>query len=124
MRPWSSQDEFTARLVKLCKQVEAEGVNQRTYLGVFRSDYMLDGGATLLQIELNTIAASFGCLSARVSRLHRFLLERYMGHNEMLDGWIKSLLGEERLKSTFDVNDYLPRNEADVRIPSALARAA
>ena len=30
----------------------------------------------VLQVELNTIASSFGCLSTLVGRMHRFILER------------------------------------------------
>ncbi len=31
-----------------------------------------------LQVELNTIAASFGCLSARASALHAHMLDRFL----------------------------------------------
>ena len=50
---------------------------------MLRSDYMLhepDGGAEpprLLQVELNTIAASFASLSNRVSALHAYLAARW-----------------------------------------------
>jgi hypothetical protein len=67
-------------------------------LGILRSDYMLHTGASdsampkgapgqgqgqgqgqghvsARQIEINTIASSFGCLSHRAGDLHRFLLE-------------------------------------------------
>lgn len=30
----------------------------------------------MLQVELNTIASSFGCLSTQVCRLHRYIVER------------------------------------------------
>lgn len=53
-------------------------------LGIFRSDYMVHqdnlGGLSrsqLRQIEFNTIASSFGGLSARVSQLHKSV---YVGH--------------------------------------------
>jgi glutathione synthetase len=40
-----------------------------------RSDYMLHAPtSTMLQVELNTIASSFGCLSTLVGGLHRFIL--------------------------------------------------
>ena len=46
-------------------------------LAVNRSDYMLHGpSSSLLQVELNTIASSFGCLSTLVGRMHRHLLDR------------------------------------------------
>lgn len=85
-------DPFTQRLLAISRAVHAEGDTQPIRLGLFRSDYMLhgpglqaralgvgggNGGTTrphsLLQVELNTIAASFGCLSALVSRMHAAL---------------------------------------------------
>lgn len=46
-------------------------------LAVLRSDYMLHTPTnSLLQVELNTIASSFGCLSTLVGRMHRYLLGR------------------------------------------------
>lgn len=106
-------DEFTARLVKICRAVEEQGVVQRTYLGINRSDYMFNKGEELLQVELNTIASSFGCLSARVARLHRFLLDRFPD-NEVVKSWCKDPL---------DIN-MTPENLADKKLPHALARAA
>ena len=90
-------DAFTARLVSICRAVEAEGVNQTAYLGIFRSDYMLhepepkaadadggdggdvdvDVGPRLLQVELNTIASSFAGLGSKVYGLHRFNMGRH-----------------------------------------------
>ena len=71
----ADSDDFTRRLLKLCARVQREGATQKASLAILRSDYMLHdaddgGGARLLQVELNTIAASFGCLSTRVSELH------------------------------------------------------
>mmetsp|Transcript_18669 Transcript_18669/g.34588 ORF Transcript_18669/g.34588 Transcript_18669/m.34588 type:complete len:473 (-) Transcript_18669:100-1518(-) len=108
------QDDFTRRMVELCKQVESEGVVQRTYLGINRSDYMLDGGTKLLQVELNTIASSFGCLSARVGRMHRFLLTRHKASSEVV----------ARIGDAPDVENKLPNNTADKEIPSGIAAAA
>lgn len=48
---------------------------QTVFLGINRSDYMfdcgLDGTAALRQIEINTIAASFGGLTSRTADVHR-----------------------------------------------------
>lgn len=64
---------------------EAGPPAQPVALGLHRSDYMVDDSQEdkkakeprLLQVELNTIASSFGCLAAGTAGLHRFLLERY-----------------------------------------------
>ncbi|XP_076131970.1 glutathione synthetase [Alosa pseudoharengus] len=72
-------DEFTAKLFNIHKQVLKEGHAQSIVLGLNRSDYMLDqgedGGTSLKQIEINTIAASFGGLSSRTPDVHRHILK-------------------------------------------------
>jgi len=90
----SKSDEFTGRLLKMYNEVYPSGVSasaQPVALGLHRSDYMIDdstagaaaGGAAagakkrLLQVELNTIASSFGCLASVTADLHRYLLERF-----------------------------------------------
>ena len=74
-------DDFTARVFAVHS---ANPSPQTVSLGLLRSDYMLDwscaekdAAAPLsvgrsLQVELNTIASSFACLSATVSELHAF----------------------------------------------------
>ncbi|XP_029470116.1 glutathione synthetase [Rhinatrema bivittatum] len=71
-------DEFVAQLFKIYKQVLDEGMVQSVFLGINRSDYMFDcgpdGNAALKQIEINTIAASFGGLASRTTDIHRHVL--------------------------------------------------
>ena len=67
--------------MKQCERMQESDCNpvsppsQSTVLGLNRSDYMLDqqeGAATALrQIEINTIAASFGGLASHTPDLHR-----------------------------------------------------
>ncbi|KAF7646405.1 hypothetical protein LDENG_00188240 [Lucifuga dentata] len=72
-------DDFTAKLFAIHQQVLKEGKAQSVVLGLNRSDYMLDqregGKLSLKQIEINTIAASFGGLSSHTPDLHRFILK-------------------------------------------------
>lgn len=76
---------------------EPGGIRQPLYLGIHRSDYMLNetpatgadvdgsgssssGGKTavsLRQIELNTVSSAFAGLSARISQLHAYMLDRF-----------------------------------------------
>lgn len=65
--------EFTGKMVELAKEVLENGRAQKLVLGLLRSDYMLHGEDTPLQVELNTIASSFGCLSSKVSKMHQEL---------------------------------------------------
>ncbi|TNN32970.1 Glutathione synthetase [Liparis tanakae] len=72
-------DDFTARLFRIHQHVLEEGRAQPIVLGLNRSDYMLDrqddGSASLKQIEINTIAASFGGLASRTPDVHRQVLK-------------------------------------------------
>ncbi|KAJ4919748.1 hypothetical protein JOQ06_022657 [Pogonophryne albipinna] len=72
-------DDFTARLFKIHQQIVKEGTSQSVVCGLNRSDYMLDqaedGSSSLKQIEINTIAASFGGLSSRTPDVHRHILQ-------------------------------------------------
>ncbi|KAF2012487.1 glutathione synthetase large chain [Aaosphaeria arxii CBS 175.79] len=74
-------DDFVSKLWQTHLAVKKEGYVQDLTLGLFRSDYMVhvDQSASnatpgLKQVEFNTIASSFGGLSAQVSALHRYLL--------------------------------------------------
>lgn len=80
-------DDFTRRLVEIYRAIDGEGRDvQKVHLGINRSDYMLHGqtmeSSRILQVEINTIASSFGCLSVEISRLHRYLLEKVLGRTK------------------------------------------
>ncbi|KAB5570319.1 hypothetical protein GE09DRAFT_1271246 [Coniochaeta sp. 2T2.1] len=76
-------DDFIANLWDVHLKVKKEGYVQPLSLGLFRSDYMVhqenqgtDGKEStpqIKQVEFNTIASSFGGLSALTSSLHKFL---------------------------------------------------
>ncbi|GAA6030198.1 hypothetical protein JCM8097_008983 [Rhodosporidiobolus ruineniae] len=76
----SKVDEFQGRLYEIWKTVKKEGLAQPLSLGLFRSDYLLHSppsnpaDLSLKQVEFNAISSSFGCLSTRVTDLHRYLL--------------------------------------------------
>ena len=117
----ADSDDFTRRLLKLCAKVQREGATQGARLAVLRSDYMLhdaeDGSAArLLQVELNTIAASFGCLSTRVSQLHTHLAQRFAALRRQL--WLSA--GKP---SRLRLDETLPPNAALAGIAEGLARA-
>ncbi|KAG8565775.1 hypothetical protein GDO81_012971 [Engystomops pustulosus] len=72
-------DDFIERLFKIYRHVLHEGLAQDVFLGINRSDYMFDcrsdGTTALKQIEINTIAASFGGLSSRTPEMHQLVLK-------------------------------------------------
>lgn len=91
-------DDFTNRLLDVWAQAPQ---NQALTLGLHRSDYMIDAATgRLLQVELNTIASSFGGLSSKISRMHAYLARRYqLPHHS------------------------LPENPASEALPAAIAAA-
>ncbi|SCV73872.1 BQ2448_6302 [Microbotryum intermedium] len=76
-------DPFQKQLYDMYRLVREEGIKQPLHLGLFRSDYLIhapigSSEATppgIKQVEFNTISASFGCLSTKVTQLHKYLLE-------------------------------------------------
>ena len=63
-----------------------------------------DGSKSLQQVELNTIASSFGCLGSLTTDMHQFLVERY------------------DLKPS-EINGAVPANSAMNELPFAMAEA-
>ncbi|KAJ9512241.1 hypothetical protein QJQ45_012796 [Haematococcus lacustris] len=105
-------DDFTGRLLSLlrdsrpARQALAAAGRPAPSLGLHRSDYMLDApSAAFLQVELNTIASSFGCLSALTTRLHRYIVSRLPPDTDL-------------------AHSQLPDNAALEALPDALAAAA
>ncbi|KAI9218382.1 glutathione synthase [Blastocladiella britannica] len=111
-------DEFTARLYRIYCEIKAAGLSEQPIsLGVHRSDYLMHRDPETLaldlqQVELNTIASSFGCLSTLTTRLHRYLLEKTDFYNDRAN------------VATLDITaDALPANGATAAIAGAIARA-
>lgn len=77
LKTTAESDEFTGKLLQLYKTVLDEGISQPISLGINRSDYMLhevDGDArNLLQVEINTIASSFGSLTTKITEMFQQL---------------------------------------------------
>ncbi|KAG0724060.1 Glutathione synthetase [Chionoecetes opilio] len=68
-------DEFTRRLWDIYTTVREEGVAQWISLGMFRCDYFYSVPSQIAQqVEINTVASSFGALAARISLMHRYVL--------------------------------------------------
>jgi glutathione synthase len=71
-------DDFTGRLLQIQTKIIRKQVSswpQNITLGINRSDYMqhlADGdNRDLLQVEINTIASSFGALSQKITEMHQ-----------------------------------------------------
>lgn len=79
LEPTAVSDSFIFRLIDIYKNILVNGTKQPFTLAINRSDYMLHSkeGDTrsLLQVELNTIASSFGSLSTKISEMHIMMNE-------------------------------------------------
>lgn len=79
LKPTAVSDVFIRRLIHIYEKMLEEGISQKVSLAINRSDYMLHSSEgddrSLLQVELNTIASSFGSLSTKISEMHRELQE-------------------------------------------------
>lgn len=74
LEPAARHDPFTARLLALMHETDPQRRHSRTRVAVNRSDYMLDAPTgRLLQVEMNTIASSFGALGTKVAEMHAAL---------------------------------------------------
>ncbi|PNF30929.1 Glutathione synthetase [Cryptotermes secundus] len=79
-------DEFTSRLFKIYETVHNEGTAQQMLsLGLFRSDYLAHSAANnnIKQVEINTIASSFGGICTHIPSLHRYVLQE-LGHGDKI----------------------------------------
>lgn len=80
-------DPFTSKLMEIYEDVGKQNIiDQPLTLGLYRSDYMLhesEAGPCFKQVEFNTISSAFGHLSSIVTRLHEFILSKFVGHKVM-----------------------------------------
>ncbi|XP_068696198.1 glutathione synthetase-like [Montipora foliosa] len=88
-------DSFTAKIFEIYEKTRNEGLSQPISLGIFRSDYMMDcsnpqnsdllqhlqNDVGIKQVEINTIASSFGGLSPQMRKLHNFLTGLQNGYD-------------------------------------------
>ncbi|XP_065084778.1 glutathione synthetase-like isoform X2 [Ochlerotatus camptorhynchus] len=78
-------DAFTGALFEIYETVLKEGISQPLSLGLLRSDYLanfLESNA-IKQVEINTIASSFGGISTFMTPMHSFILKE-LGHADKL----------------------------------------
>jgi glutathione synthase len=127
----ASADPFTQKLLDLYNTLPEKQIRCAPQFGIHRSDYMLDmakdsensNKERALQIEINTIAASFGCLSQKVGELHKYLLHRNMVGGSLtteyaalteaidrnLDVYLQKGSGNECLESSLPTNPTIER---------------
>ncbi|XP_052866936.1 glutathione synthetase-like isoform X2 [Anopheles cruzii] len=67
-------DEFTRELIGIYRKVLAEGITQTVTLALLRSDYLPNLTEAIKQVEINTIASSFGGISTNIKPMHSYIL--------------------------------------------------
>jgi len=102
-------DEFTGRLWKIYQTICDEGgPTQDIEVGLFRSDYFFCcTNECIKQVEFNTIAASFGCLTSQLVRAYKYILGEAdrrnmlenLPENKALEGLAGALVEAWRLYS-------------------------
>ena len=73
-------DIFTKKLFEIYEKVQEQGgPTQQIDVGLFRSDYfycLLN--KTVKQVEFNTIASSFGCLTSHLVKQHKYVIQELL----------------------------------------------
>jgi glutathione synthetase len=129
-------DPFTAKLLDLYQQIylnkDSSNSNSKDNndkvnfaaladrLGIHRSDYMLNEGR-IQQVELNTIASSFGGLACQVAKLHGYLTARFQNQDSVRDFLQTNkrvVLQDETV--VYSAQDGVPTNPTLDRLPAAM----
>ena len=111
-----ADSEFTGKLLDILEHAIEDGLQahtnakrgemrQKYMLGIHRSDYMIDESSSrLIQIELNTISSSFGCLSTQIHTALHYINKRYEDYHENLEVQISESLFKipEALRAAHD----------------------
>jgi glutathione synthase len=113
-------DDFTKRLLDIYSSLPEDQIKNSTQFGILRSDYMLHNDNDTndvypLQVEINTIAASFFSLSTKVGHLHKHLLN-HSGDKPIMKEYAQSV--------DIDINtalDNMPINNSLKGTASSLA---
>jgi len=123
----AANDNFMSRLLEIYEKLPDDIVKDSVMLGLHRSDYMLNQEAnapiSTLQVELNTIASSFGCLSKKVGDLHRYILNRNT-NSKYLDMLLREAY--PNISSTMsgtDIASVIPENPSIRNFGYAMAMA-
>lgn len=119
----SESDTFTMRIMELYKQVPESIIRNGLQCGILRSDYMINNDNRPLQVEINTIASSFGYLSSKVSDYHRYILSRNEG-NPVLRDIVASTVGptlHDHIEKVVAAN--VVQNPSTVQLARVLALA-
>jgi hypothetical protein len=120
----SESDSFTKRILDVYNEVPDEIIRDGLQCGILRSDYMINHDNRPLQVEINTIASSFGYLSKKVSDYHRFMLDRNRGRAE-LQAVVEATIGHALKENTAHkvASQNVVHNPSSVLLAEVIAAA-
>lgn len=120
----SDSDVFTKRLIELYKTLDPTLLQTQLQCGILRSDYMINYDQVPLQVEINTIASSFGYLSKKVSEFHSYLLQRNEDVIELqsIIEEVSNNSNEENKRSHYQAANVL-ENPSNIELAKCLALA-
>ncbi|XP_055389608.1 glutathione synthetase-like isoform X3 [Condylostylus longicornis] len=79
-------DEFTGNLYKIYEKILSEGISQPISLGLLRSDLMLESRYNnIKQVEINTVASSFGGISTYMKPLQSYVLAELGAYDKLVN---------------------------------------
>ena len=120
-----ASDSFICELLEIYNSVSEEEMKTNYQLGIHRSDYMIhfDGQSEIpLQVEMNTIASSFGCLSQKVGHFHKYLFHRF-GESNLLASLILQNISNLNEEQSKNVVSLIPENNSVEQLSKALSTA-
>ncbi|XP_055389606.1 glutathione synthetase-like isoform X1 [Condylostylus longicornis] len=81
-------DEFTGNLYKIYEKILSEGISQDTIsVGILRSDYLAQSfeDNNIKQVEINTVASSFGGISTYMKPLQSYVLAELGAYDKLVN---------------------------------------
>jgi glutathione synthase len=119
----SKSDDFVKRLLEIYNEIPDSKLREGIQFGILRSDYMVNNDNNPLQVEINTIASSFGSLSHKVSRFHKFILNRNVDDNLIKHYLNESMTSESFKNNALNVSNSIVENPSLKSIADGLAVA-
>lgn len=111
-------DRFMSQLYSIYHTVHREGYAAEHMLGIFRSDYIVDSGHRLRQVEMNTISVGFCGLAPNVADFHRYTLKNYKTMNEtsIARALPRNTSADDVAQALVDAHAIYARNEAAILV--------
>jgi len=86
LEPIAKEDSFIASLIDISRKVqEQKDIKQTGYLGIMRTDYMVNNQNVPKLVELNTIASGLCAVSDQMRPFYEYMIEKHSESDSQLD---------------------------------------